>query len=732
MVKNKHFIHEIEEHHPLSIKYKEYWMGVKRKCIEGYWFEGKWMPGPLYFYINAGKILMHVNGSKTKSVGTPMLRDVEWEKAYVYMEAKGFSGFEGDSKYTCSRWVKMIEETPSENGEDIGLLKSFIKRKKINENEMIDMERLILKKYTPLRPYIRKQHTVNLGKAIFRNVSANVSDLETRRIGKSMFAGNGMINHNFLFDGATDYDVYLQAIKDKQPLSSETLVGAIDAKYTKDLLSKSQLGLDNLPGSMMVNGIYYPSPLSKQYRGTFAPGKYIEAAYDIKLNGGWVTKGSRSKIHNRSFADNHLAGNGTGPNLVVLEEMGFINNLIKILGALKDATYEGADKFGVIWMTGTGGQGDAAAISEAKEVFFDPDAFDCLSFDDIWEESGSIGYFVPYQMRLDEYRDEEGVINQEEAMKDILVKRDKIASSKNKKAMFDEMQNNPIAPSEAFLISSNSILPVAELKLHKNMLRSRASSTSQCGELSWISIEDGVDLTWYTDNSFIPCHYGIKGDDDTTGCIEIWAHPQKQAGKIPYGLYVAGTDPYDQDSAASSASLGSTFILNTLTNKVVAEYTARPKLAKTYYETVRKMLIYYGCKDMYENERNGIKMYFEQKNSLHLLSKTPDILKSTEKSKVNRQYGIHMTDAIKKELMLILRGWLLEEREDGTLNLHGIESIPLLDELINYNDTGNFDRFIAICLTLLNMNQNYKIKVEEVTKEVRIDSFISRVGRFYK
>jgi hypothetical protein len=727
MVNIKNFIHDIEEHHPLSIKYKDYWKKIKRRCIEGYWFEGKWMPGPLYFYINAGRILMHVNGAKTKSVGRPHLRDVEWEKAYVYMEAKGFSGFELDNEYTCSRWVKMVEE-------DNSLLSSFIKRKKITKTEFVNGDMKTLKKYTPLRAYIRKEHSKNLGKALFKNTASNVCDLETRRIGKSMFASNGMINHNFLFDAATDYDVYLQAIKDKQPLSSETLVGAIDAKYTKDLLSKSQLGLDNLPGSVVINGIYYPSPLSKQYRGTFAAGKYVEAAYDIKLNGGWVTRGSRSKIHNRSFADNPLAGNGTGPNLVVLEEMGFINNLIAILGAMKDATYEGADKFGVIWMTGTGGQGDAAAISEAKEVFFNPDAFDCLSFDDIWEESSSIGYFVPYQMRLDEYRDGNGIIDQEAAMVDILKKRENIANSKNKKAMFDEMQNNPIAPSEAFLISSNSILPTAELKLHRNQLRSKTSSTSQCGELTWVSKEKGSALSWNSNNTFVPCHYGIKNDDDTTGCIEIWQHPQQQAGAIPYGLYVAGTDPYDQDEASSSSSLGSTFILNTLTNKIVAEYTARPKLAKMYYENVRKLLIYYGCKDMYENERNGMKMYFEQKNSLHLLSKTPDILKATEKSKVNRQYGIHMTTAIKKELMLMLRDWLLEEREDGTLNLHSIDSIPLLDELINYNDTDNFDRFISICLTLLHKNQNFKIKVEEVTKETVLDSFISRAthGRFFK
>ena len=39
-------------------------------------------------------------------------------------------------------------------------------------------------------------------------------------------------------------------------------------------------------------------------------------------------------------------------------------------------------------------------------------------------------------------------------------------------------------------------------------------------------------------------------------------------------------------------------------------------------------------------------------------------------------------------------------------NLHSIKSVPLLEELINYNDTGNFDRVIAFMLTIVNVQQN--------------------------
>lgn len=747
MVKNKNFIHKIETISPFSMKYIPYWKSMKKRCIEGFWAEGKWMPGSLYFYVNFGRILMHVGGSKTKSIGRPNLRDVEWEKSFVYMEAKGFSGFEEDN-ITCSEYVAEIELLEGSEKED--KIRNYIDRGKITKTEVLNPESFPekpqLKSYEKARGYLRKIHHKNLGKALFKNNARNVVDLECRRIGKSYYAGIGMIAHNFLFDGATDYDVFMESKKSGLLLSSETLVGAIDAKYTKDLLSKVQLGLDNLPGEQMVNGVLHPSPLSKSYRGSFAPSKYIEAAIEIKMQGGWKTVGSRSKIHNRSFADNPLAGNGTGPNLTVIEEYGFMNNLIDSLGALKDASYEGADKFGVIWMTGTGGEGDSASISDAKEVFYDPQQYDCLCFEDIWEESGDIGYFVPYQMRLDEYRDSEGVIDQDKAMVDILIKREKLKKGKSKKALLSESQNNPISPSEAFAIDDTNIFPVAELKDQRNWLRSAGETDSilkgQCGELVWEAGTEALSLKWKPDlkGKLTPTSYPVKQKDDNRGCIQIWEHPQKVGGGIPYGLYIAGTDPYDQDQAGSSASLGSTFIFKTFHTDEgiyewpVAEYTARPDTAKEHHENIRKLLLYYNAKDLYENERNTLKMHFEHKNSLYLLSKTPTILKATENSKVQRQYGIHMTKQIKSELEIYTRDWLLEERGDGKLNLHMIYSPGLLEELIRYNDTGNFDRVISFMLTILHRLQNHKLKVKEVKKDnSTTDSFLKRAfsGKFY-
>ena len=556
----------------------------------------------------------------------------------------------------------------------------------------------------------------------------------------------GLIAHNFLMDGAVDYDEYLSGLSGENRMSSETLVGAIDGAYSKDLLNKVQLTFDELVGEINFQGDIYPAPFKKEYNGSWFSGKqYIEAKIDKNIGGKWKRVGSGSIIYHRSFKDDPFAGNGTRPSLVVLEEVGFFSNLKDSLGAMKDTTYNGPRKFGVIYATGTGGNMAGGASQQAMEVFNSPADFDCLCFDDIWEETGSIGYFVPYELALNEYKDSEGITDLVKAKTFVDLKREKMMQGKSKKPLYDEMQNNPRVPSEAFLVMNSNLFPIGELKEQLGWVQSNQGDAfvkGSCGRLIWTTENGVVKPKWIPDlkNELTPCGFRMKKGDDTTGCIQIWEHPQYIDGQIPYGLYIAGQDPYDHDQAESSSSLGSTYIYKTFMTAdgiydwIVAEYTARPKTVVEHHENVRKLLMYYNAKLLYENERNSIKMHFEHRNSLHMLTRTPTILKATEGSKVQRQYGIHMTDHIKDELEIYVRDWLLEERPDGRLNLHTIYSIPLLQELIYYNRQGNFDRAIAIMLTICNKLNNHHLKVEAIRQDQAInDPFFRRAfnGRFF-
>lgn len=548
----------------------------------------------------------------------------------------------------------------------------------------------------------------------------------------SYWAAGGMIAHNFLFDGAVDYDEYLAAAAAGKFMSSETLVGAISTSYSADLLSKVALGLESLLGGQHLDDGYYPSPLSKKTSGTLAPGKNpLVAKYKKDFGGSWKEVGSMSKIHHRSFKDKPTAGNGTRPGLTILEEVGFMGNLRDALGPLKQCTLNGSTKFGTIYMFGTGGDMDGGATEAVRDVFYDPDAWDCLVFDDVFENRGKIGYFVPYAYGLNQFKDDQGNTDLEEAQGFVDQVRYDLSQKKSKKPLNMEMQDNPNVPSEAFLVSTGNVFPIAELQDQLGWLES-IEGQALSGQHGWIvpSPNTPREVKWVPDlkNDLTPCTYPTEDSDDTDGCHVIWEHPP--AGNIPHGMYLAGTDPYDQDRAPNSNSLGSTFIYKVgdiresgSSHMIVAEYTARPEKANDHHEEVRKLLTYYNAQDLYENERNSIKMYFEAKNCLHLLTKQPDILKATERSQVQRGYGTHMTIQIKEELELYARDWLTTSIGNNMYRYHLIFSIPLLKELIAYNKDGNFDRVIAFLLCIYNQMQNHHVKVVKVRDEIERDPF---------
>jgi hypothetical protein len=111
--------------------------------------------------------------------------------------------------------------------------------------------------------------------------------------------------------------------------------------------------------------------------------------------------------------------------------------------------------------------------------------------------------------------------------------------------------------------------------------------------------------------------------------------------------------------------------------------------------------------------------YLEFKNQTHLLLDQPTIIKDVvQNSKVNRGKGMHMSKPLKDYGEELIKMWLLEEyeAEEGMLNLHKIRSIPLLKELISYNEIGNFDRVMAFMMVVYHIQEVKKIKVEKEKK----------------
>ena len=285
---------EIPKLNPLTLKYRDYWTEETKKCIDGFWVEhdGLWkfVPGSLYFYGAHWHILLNEKNakSKTKKVAKPFIRDLEWIKFYLFMEVRGFSGFEDDDEFTCHREVSLNPEERT---------KEFMSPNCYNSKGE-------LKTYVPAREYLWKYHHRPLGKALYNNLALNVIDCESRGSGKS-YTMSGLCGANFVFNGAQDFEEYWALRKTKNKLSSETLIGAIDSKYSGDLIKKVKLGIESFEGEYSIGSKTYPAPFYVGYSGQWDPGpKPIIQETEVKIGGQWKKIGSRSKIQHRTFQDN--------------------------------------------------------------------------------------------------------------------------------------------------------------------------------------------------------------------------------------------------------------------------------------------------------------------------------------------------------------------------------------------------------------------------------------------
>jgi len=453
---------------------------------------------------------------------------------------------------------------------------------------------------------------------------------------------------------------------------------------------------------------------------------HVKSRFQEVIDGNTVWSGYNSEIYTLTFKDNFSAAIGKTADLFLFEEAGKWPNLIDSYMVTAPVFRDGDIMTGIPIIFGTGGDmeggsNDEGAVGNTCGMFID----------DMWYKPGRI---VRESGKIEDMVDTDGNSNRPAVVEYLDKERAVIKQSGSRRTWEKYITQSPKTPREAFLRVSSNIFPVIELNkwLGKLETSKKVMDLAMIGELYWE--EDKV--RWQPNVELRPVKdFPVKSDDDKEGCVVIWEHPyMDDNGEIPYGLYIAGTDPYDQDTSGTS-SLGSTFIYKTFQkfdrtyNLVVAEYTGRPDTAKAYYEIVRKLLSYYNAKSLYENNLKGLKIYFEQKKCLHLLKEQPSILKDIVKSSaVQRGYGIHMSEPIKRQAEIYLRDWLLEKRGDGEndegiFNLHRIYSVPLIKELISYNKDGNFDRAIALMLCILHSHENHKINLDEQFDSELTDPF---------
>ena len=446
--------------------------------------------------------------------------------------------------------------------------------------------------------------------------------------------------------------------------------------------------------------------------------------------GNEIELGFKSEIIGVTLKDNPDVVRGKAGKLIIFEEAGSFSELGAAWQIARPSVEQDGMAFGTMIAFGTGGDKDSH-FETLKDMFYNPDGYNCIEFDNIWDETPSdkkCGFFIPQYTNMDFrddagnriYMDNDGNTLRRKSVEYILAERRKVIENATNSVAVDRyVAEHCITPQEACLEFGGNIFPKKELQeqLAKIRINKSLSNMKQVGDLVW---ETDGSLKWVIKKHGDITHYPLKKDDDPTGSIVIWEHPMKDA---PIGLYILGVDPYDHDQSGTN-SLGSTFVYKRFQDFenyydiIVAEYTGRPSTAEEYYENLRKLAVYYNGRIMYENERKGLFPYFTAKHCDYLLADQPDIISDiVGNTKVQRKKGCHMNKQIKQWGEGLIKDWLNEEQAPGKKNLHNILSEPLLEELISYNDTGNFDRVMALMQVMIYREQLYNVKVKEKKKE---------------
>jgi hypothetical protein len=379
-------------------------------------------------------------------------------------------------------------------------------------------------------------------------------------------------------------------------------------------------------------------------------------------------------------------------------------------------------------------------FQDSKTLMFDVGAFNFLEFQD--EGSKRIhGLFMGHKYRL-EAKEESSlgayldvpslgdvrmlVSNPEKAETVTNENLERAKRAGDRSAYLKEKMYFPKTVDDIFLNEDTNIFDIEAAKRQKT----RLLQNERTGTPVILNIDEGRVYHEFTDKQPIT-NFPLKPTDNKDAPVVIYEFPLDSP---PYGLYVAGVDSYRQGQAKYSTSLGSVYIykrMHDITGEkyqdmFVASYCARPDKKEHWEEQARLLIKYYNARALCENDDMSFIEYMKNKGDSYYLEKQPQWLKEViPNTTVAREFGIHRSaQKIINYLHSCLKAYMeepihVEKDDDGKTikEILGVSKIfdpMLLEEIIQYNEDGNFDRIVAAELA--------------IAQAIKMDPILGRVG----
>ena len=472
---------------------------------------------------------------------------------------------------------------------------------------------------------------------------------------------------------------------------------------------------------------------------------YKDAELDIE-------KGTQNTVLGVSSKDDESKLRGKRAAKILIEEFGTFPRLTDLYNVLLPSVQEGDIVFGQIYMLGTAGDNESD-FAGAQEIMYNPKGYNMYALPNVFDKFNQgrpyFVFFFPGYINRKGCYNHDGVSDVIKALIEILLNRYRVKyNSTDPNTIIKTIAEVPITPAEAIVKTGVNMFPVADLTERLGQLDSnpREYDDVYTGDLTL----NNSGIVEFRPTSDMPIREFPHKDNKIEGAFEIFQMPEidKRTGKAYNARYILGCDPYDDDES-NTMSLGSVWVLDLWTDKIVAEYTGRPPFADDFFEKVRRLCLFYNGRMNYENNKKGLFAYFSRMNCTYLLTDQLEFLKDKQMIKDtgygNKAKGTNATEAINAFARNRLRAWLLkpttviqvvdgEETEVDIPNLFTLRSRAFIKELINYNSEGNFDRISAAGMLMLLREDRIILYQGKVSKEKQEAANSSYLGNdpFFK
>lgn len=469
----------------------------------------------------------------------------------------------------------------------------------------------------------------------------------------------------------------------------------------------------------------------KRLKNSLQEMTWIMGYKDVELD---IERGTQNTVLGVSSKDDESKLRGKRAAKILIEEFGTFPRLVDLYNVLLPSVQEGDIVFGQIYMLGTAGDNESD-FAGAQEIMYNPKGYNMYALPNVFDKYNQgkpyfVFFFPGYVNRKGCYN-ENGVSDVIKALIEILMNRYRVKyNSTDPNTIIKTIAEVPITPAEAIVKTGVNMFPVADLTERIGQLDANPTEYDDVYVGDLVFNKDGQ--VEYKPTSATPIRDFPHKDNKIEGAIEIYQLPEidRNTGKPYNDRYILGADPYDDDES-NTMSLGSIFVLDLWTDRIVAEYTGRPSFADDYYEICRKLCLFYNGRLNYEYNKKGLFSHFSTRNSLYLLTDVLDFLKEKQMMKDgygNKSKGTNASPAINAYARSRLRSWLLapvpimqtidgEEKEVMVPRLFTVRNRALLKELINYNSEGNFDRISAMGMLML-LREDRMIRYQgDVSKE---------------